>query len=168
MPVDGPAQRDSGTLPPPATPAMNLDEIAGVADRLMAMMHRREVSRLVLSVGTVQWEIEANPRAAGPVSTDAAQPRPAERIEAAGPAEPSGYPVVAPVVGVLYAAPQPGAVPFVTVGQRVEAGQQVAIIEAMKMMNEVITDRAGVVREIHVSDGSVVEFGQRLLSMDPV
>lgn len=72
-------------------------------------------------------------------------------------------PVTAPVVGTFYASPAPGAEPFVRVGDHVERGQNVAIVEAMKLMNHVTADWPGEVVEIPVADGEPVEFGQPLV-----
>jgi len=75
--------------------------------------------------------------------------------------------VKSPMVGTFYAAPEPGAKPYVTAGQRVEKGEIVCIIEAMKIMNEIESEYAGVVREIVASDGQPVEYGQALYRIDP-
>jgi acetyl-CoA carboxylase biotin carboxyl carrier protein len=72
------------------------------------------------------------------------------------------------MVGVFYRAPQPGAEPFVSEGDTVRPGQQVAIIEVMKLMVPVEADRAGRVVEILVDDASPVEHGQPLLLLAPV
>ncbi|HEU5171655.1 MAG TPA: acetyl-CoA carboxylase biotin carboxyl carrier protein [Gemmatimonadales bacterium] len=72
-----------------------------------------------------------------------------------------------PMVGTFYRAPEPGAEPYVTVGTRITAGQTVCIIEAMKIMNEIEAEIAGVVREVCVEDAQPVEFGQVLLRVDP-
>lgn len=71
----------------------------------------------------------------------------------------------APMVGTFYAAPAPGEEPFVNVGDTVEEGQMVCIIEAMKLMNEVSATLAGVVEKILVENGQPVEFGQALFSI---
>ena len=71
------------------------------------------------------------------------------------------------MVGTFYRAPEPGAEPYVKVGSRVTQGQTVCIIEAMKIMNEIEADIAGVVREIGVDDTQPVEFGQVLFRIDP-
>ena len=75
--------------------------------------------------------------------------------------------VVAPLVGVFYVAPSPGANPFVRPGDRVDADQTVAIIEAMKLMNDITAGVAGIVEEILVADGQPVEFGQELVRVRP-
>jgi acetyl-CoA carboxylase biotin carboxyl carrier protein len=71
-----------------------------------------------------------------------------------------------PMVGTFYKAPEPGAEPYIKVGNRVTPGQTVCIIEAMKIMNEIEAEIAGVVREISVEDGQPVEFGQALFRVD--
>ncbi len=76
-------------------------------------------------------------------------------------------PVLAPLVGTFYRASQPGAKPFVNVGDIVEAGQPVCIVEAMKMMNEVVAGESGKVAEIAADNGDWVEFEQVLLYLEP-
>jgi acetyl-CoA carboxylase biotin carboxyl carrier protein len=75
-------------------------------------------------------------------------------------------PVVSPLVGVFYTAASPGAKAFVQVGDRVERGQVVGIVEAMKVMNEVASDYRGVVKEILVSNGDAVQYEARLMLID--
>ena len=77
-----------------------------------------------------------------------------------------GYVVSSPIVGTFYRRPSPEEEPYVTVGDRVEAGDTVCIVEAMKVMNEVRTERAGIVKEILVEDSAAVEYGQALLRID--
>ena len=72
-----------------------------------------------------------------------------------------------PMVGTFYKAPEPGAEPYIKVGNRVTAGQTVCVIEAMKIMNEIEAEITGVVREISVEDSQPVEFGQVLFRVDP-
>jgi len=78
------------------------------------------------------------------------------------------HPVVAPLVGTFYRAPTPGAKPFVEEGDVVDEGQTVAIVEAMKLMNHVKSDRAGKVSEILCSDGDWVEFEQPIIYLEPL
>ena len=85
---------------------------------------------------------------------------------AAAPAAPpavDGHAQPAPMVGTFYRAPSPTSKPFVEVGQTVIAGQAVCIIEAMKLMNQIEAERAGVIKAILVEDGQPVEYGQPLL-----
>jgi oxaloacetate decarboxylase alpha subunit len=76
--------------------------------------------------------------------------------------------VEAPMVGVFYRAPQPGAPPFVEEGDTVAPGQTLCILEAMKLMNEIKADAAGIVRAIHVGNAESVEYGQLLFELEPV
>ncbi|CAG2158840.1 acetyl-CoA carboxylase biotin carboxyl carrier protein [Cupriavidus numazuensis] len=82
--------------------------------------------------------------------------------EAAAPQLPAGHIVTSPMVGTFYRAPSPGAAPFVNVGDAVKEGQTVCIIEAMKLLNEIECDKAGVIKEILVENGQAVEYGQPL------
>ena len=78
-------------------------------------------------------------------------------------AEASGNLISSPMVGTYYSAPSPSAKPFVTVGQHVNNGDTIGIIEAMKIMNQIEADHSGTVVEILVKDGEAVEFGQALI-----
>jgi acetyl-CoA carboxylase biotin carboxyl carrier protein len=94
-----------------------------------------------------------------------AAPVPAAAPVAAAPAvaaEPTGYIVKSPMVGTFYRSSAPGTPAFVEVGSTVKAGDTVCIIEAMKLLNEIDTDKAGVVTQILVENGQPVEFGQPL------
>lgn len=80
---------------------------------------------------------------------------------------PAGHLITAPMIGAFYHAASPGDPPFVNVGDAVEVGQTVGIIEAMKIMNEITADIAGTVAEIYVQNGQPVEYGQPLLRLAP-
>jgi acetyl-CoA carboxylase biotin carboxyl carrier protein len=77
--------------------------------------------------------------------------------------EPQGHLVKSPMVGTFYRAASPGAKAFVEIGDTVQEGDTLCIIEAMKLMNEIDSDKAGVVKEILVENGQPVEFGQPLV-----
>lgn len=101
--------------------------------------------------------------AVAPVAEAAPAPQPAAAPAAAeAPKGPAGHVVKAPMVGTFYRAPNPGASPFVEVGQSVKEGEPLCIIEAMKLLNEIEADKAGVVKEILVENGEPVEYGQPL------
>ncbi|TSE37909.1 Biotin carboxyl carrier protein of acetyl-CoA carboxylase [Tepidimonas fonticaldi] len=102
----------------------------------------------------------AAPAVAAPITLTA--PAPAEAAAAPAPAEIQGHVIKSPMVGTFYRAPSPGAKPFVEVGQAVKEGEPVCIIEAMKILNEIEADRAGVIKEILVENGQAVEYGQPL------
>ncbi len=78
----------------------------------------------------------------------------------------AGSEVKSPMVGTYYGAPEPGAKPYVTIGSRVSKGQTLCIIEAMKIMNEIESEVAGVVTEVLASDAQPVEYGQALFRID--
>jgi acetyl-CoA carboxylase biotin carboxyl carrier protein len=92
----------------------------------------------------------------------APEPAPAK----ASPREPY-LEVKSPMVGTYYGAPEPGARPYVTAGARIEKGQVLCIIEAMKIMNEIESEFSGVVKEVCVQDAHPVEYGQALFRIDP-
>jgi acetyl-CoA carboxylase biotin carboxyl carrier protein len=107
---------------------------------------------------------------AGPASpAEAAAPEPEpEPAPAAAPAGTEGWhDVVAPSVGIFYVAPAPGAPPFAEIGAHVDADDIVCIVEVMKLMNHVKAGVTGVVRVIHAENGTMVEHGQRLFSIEP-
>ncbi len=83
-------------------------------------------------------------------------------------AEPTGVLVTAPMIGTFYRGPKPGDPFFVEVGDTVEVGQTIGIIEAMKIMNEIASESAGIVAEAIATNGQPVEFGQPLLRLDPL
>jgi acetyl-CoA carboxylase biotin carboxyl carrier protein len=78
----------------------------------------------------------------------------------------SGQSIVSPMVGTFYSAPSPTAKPFVTIGQKINQGDTVGIIEAMKIMNQIEADQSGTVTEILIKDGEAVEFGQPLIVIE--
>ena len=77
-----------------------------------------------------------------------------------------GTPITSPMVGAFYAAPAPGAKPFVKVGDTVSVGQVVCIVEAMKLMNEIESEVSGKIVQICVEDGQSVEYGQVLMYVE--
>ncbi len=113
------------------------------------------------------------PVAAPPGPAPAAAPPPPETVpekKNAGTqfaAEPSGIPVRTPLSGTFYRAPAPGAKPFVEVGSRVKEGDQVGIVEVMKLMNSIKAPGNGTIREILVENETKVEMGQVLMTMNP-
>lgn len=76
--------------------------------------------------------------------------------------------VTAPMVGTFYRAPAPDAAPYVQVGDTIEVGQVLFIIEAMKMMNEIVAESQGVVKQILAENGKPVEYGQPVMLIDPL
>ncbi|GAL37204.1 biotin carboxyl carrier protein of acetyl-CoA carboxylase [Vibrio maritimus] len=105
--------------------------------------------------------------APAPVAAPAAAPAAAPvAAEEAAPAVPAGHQVLSPMVGSFYRAPSPDSKPFVEVGQSVNAGDTICIVEAMKMMNQIEADKSGVVTAILAEDGQAVEFDQPLVIIE--
>lgn len=118
-----------------------------------------------MSTGVPAQHIIAAPPAAPAL---AAAPAPAAAVApaAAPPRKSNEYVVTAPMVGTFYASPSPGAKPFVEIGDEVKAGQVLCIIEAMKMMNQIESDKAGRITSIMAQNGEPVEFGQPLYTIE--
>jgi len=141
-----------------------IDEAAVRA--LAALLHEADLSEIEIVDGEtsvrVARQLGTAVAAAVPAVTPAA-PASGE-MEKPAAAPPEGA-VVSPMVGTAYRAPEPGARPFVDVGDLVRPGQVVMIVEAMKTMNQIIAETAGKVREIFVEDGQPVEYGEPLLAI---
>jgi len=106
----------------------------------------------------------AAPAPAAAVYAPASAAPPAAAAQAADP-DAGLHMVKSPIVGTYYGSPSPGASPFVTVGDRVEKGQVICIVEAMKLMNEIESDAAGEIVKCFVSNGQPIEFGQPLFGI---
>jgi len=107
----------------------------------------------------------AAPVAAMPVAAAAPAPAPASPLAVAE-AEEDGHIVTAPMVGTFYSATSPGSPPFVQVGDRVNVGDTLCIVEAMKMMNQIEAEVAGTIKSIRVQNGDPVEYAQVLYVID--
>jgi acetyl-CoA carboxylase biotin carboxyl carrier protein len=136
----------------------------GLVRQLAALLDETGLSEIEYAVGDRRIRVA---KATGtqvayipqPAAPGAVEPTPAARAEASGA-------VKSPMVGTAYLAPQPGAASFIKVGDRVAEGDVLLIIEAMKVMNQIRSPRAGQVTQILVEDGVPVEFGQVLLVID--
>lgn len=84
-----------------------------------------------------------------------------------GPPPAEGSPVLSPTVGLFWRSPQPGSPPFVEVGQLVNVGDLLCIVEVMKLMNNVVAEVSGVISVIHVANAAAVEYGQTLMTINP-
>jgi acetyl-CoA carboxylase biotin carboxyl carrier protein len=121
------------------------------------------ISRAAPAVAPAAIQYAAAPVA--PVAAPTAAPAAAAPAEAPA-AEISGHQVRSPMVGTFYRSPSPEAKAFVEVGQTVKVGDALCIVEAMKMMNRIEADKAGVVKAILVNDGEAVEFDQPLIVIE--
>lgn len=118
----------------------------------------------VLAPAPMQMAVAAPVGAPAPATAPAAAVAPAAAEAAA--ALPPGHIVKSPMVGTFYRAPQPGAEPFTKVGATVKVGDTVCLIEAMKLLNEIEADKAGVIKAILVENGQPVEYGQPLFVIE--
>jgi len=110
----------------------------------------------------------AAPQPAAPLPLQAAPAAPAPVVAPAAVAEPEedGFGVTAPMVGTFYSSPSPGSPSFVQVGDHVNEGDTLCILEAMKMMNQIDADVSGTIKSIRVQNGDPVEYGQILFVID--
>lgn len=147
--------------------------------RLVRLVEESDIDSLEVERLTTRVRIRKSPavgsapmvsHVAAPVPAAAAPPPAASgearAAETASPAD-GLVEVLSPMVGTFYRAPSPESPAFVSVGDSVEAGQTLCILEAMKLMNELQAEVAGVVREISVENAEPVEFGQVLFRIEP-
>jgi acetyl-CoA carboxylase biotin carboxyl carrier protein len=136
---------------------------------LVTRLEGSTVQRFSVEAGGTKIEIERRPgTVVGPSLVSAAAPAAASSDGAAEGAADGRAKVLAPLVGTFYRSPSPGAKVFVEEGDVVDAGQTVAIVEAMKLMNQVKAEQGGKVAEIVAKDGDWVEFEQVLMYLEPV
>ena len=151
---------------------------------LLTLLGESDIQELRLEGDDFRLEVRRNLPAPAPVAVVQAPvaapvavpvPGPAAPAPAPSPSAPPPPPVVrsdlqeitAPMVGTFYRAPAPGEPPFVEIGNRINAGQPVCVLEAMKLMNELEAEVSGEVMEILVENGTPVEFGQVLMRIKP-
>ncbi|EGA66735.1 acetyl-CoA carboxylase biotin carboxyl carrier protein [Vibrio brasiliensis] len=147
--------------------------------KLIELVEESGIAELEISEGEESVRISRNGTAAPAPVQYAAAPAPVAAVapaataapapaatEAAAPAVPAGHQVLSPMVGTFYRSPSPDAKSFVEVGQTVNAGDTLCIVEAMKMMNQIEADKSGVVTAILVEDGQPVEFDQPLVVIE--
>jgi acetyl-CoA carboxylase biotin carboxyl carrier protein len=143
-----------------------MDEEQTLKD-LLAIMHENDLDALKVKVGDAIFElVRREPGAAtAPAAAAAAVPAPS------GPAAPAASAnvkkVTAPLVGVFYRSAAPDAEAFVKEGDRVETGQVLCILEAMKLFNEITSDYSGIVTRIVPENGELVSLGQELFWIEP-
>jgi acetyl-CoA carboxylase biotin carboxyl carrier protein len=150
------------------------DEIARIValvDRLEVLLERSALSELEVETGgtTVILRTPAAIAAAAPLPgplLDEALPEPSA-IPGDAPRPRGAHAILAPLTGVYYRAPSPGAEPYVREGGSVNAGQVIGLIEAMKLFNEIKSDVTGTVRHIAAADGDLVKARQVLIEVDP-
>ncbi len=146
--------------------------------KLIELLEESGISELEISEGEESVRISRHPRGAVTFASPAiaaAPPAPPAPVAIGAPAAPSAAErkalanertVTSPMVGTYYSAPSPDAKPFVEIGDEVRVGQTLCIIEAMKMMNQIESDKAGKVAAILAKNGDPVEFGQPLFVIE--
>lgn len=125
------------------------------------------VQQITLPAQPAQQTVQAQAPAAQPApSQESAEAAPAEKQDT-GPDKSNWEEVKSPIVGTFYRAPNPEDDPYVKIGDKVEPGQSLCIIEAMKIMNEIEAEASGTIREILVEDAQPVEYNQTLFLIEP-
>jgi acetyl-CoA carboxylase biotin carboxyl carrier protein len=146
------------------------EETSRVA-QLLEIMREHDLDALSVRVGETEYELVRREPAA--VAQPVAAAAPVESSPPAAGAVPASSAaahfkkISAPIIGVFYRSQSPGAEPFVEVGARVEVGQVLCILEAMKLMNEITSDHAGIVRRILPENGALVTLGEEMFWIEP-
>jgi len=144
--------------PEPGPP--DTEQVADLVHSLATVMRQSSITELDLDLGDVSLRLRR------PVPDhDGGEMRLESELRATTEPNSPEILITAPMIGTFYAAPTPGAQPFVVEGDEVYVGQTIGIIEAMKIMNEIAADRAGVVEAILVENGQPVEYGSPLMRL---
>jgi acetyl-CoA carboxylase biotin carboxyl carrier protein len=143
-----------------------VDSIEISSDKGMKLRISKSAQQRAAAVQMAAPMMAAPMAVPAPAAVAAAPAAPAPAAKADAPTVPL-LEIKSPMVGTFYGAPEPGAKPYVAVGDRITKGQVVCIIEAMKIMNELESEFAGVVREVQATDAHPVEYGQVLFRIDP-
>jgi len=141
---------------------IDLVQESGIAE--LEITEGEEKVRISRAGNAVQTAVMTMPQATSMMTAAPAAAAAAVALAAApgAPAEPEGHVVKSPMVGTFYRSSAPGAKPFVEIGQPVNAGDTLCIIEAMKLLNEIEADLGGVIKSVLVENGQPVEYGQPL------
>lgn len=146
----------------------SIEEIERLADKVA----QAQLGSIEVQLGDFHLKIEGKriKQVAAAPAVQAAPAAPAavqaEPVSAAQPQAECGTPVKSPIVGTFYSSPAPDKAPFVTPGKAVKKGDVLCIIESMKLMNEVLSEQDGVVKEILAKDGQAVEYGEPVMVME--
>lgn len=152
---------------------MDISEMKKLISQMVGYMGRHGLQKLKIKSGEIELELEkpsAFALSSMPVMSAAptmpAQALPSESVASAkAPAssEVKGHLVTSPIVGTFYSSSSPNSAPFVKIGDRVEEGTVICIVEAMKVMNEIRAGKSGIVEEVYVENGHPVEFGTKIM-----
>jgi len=159
---EGDQERDEHT-------STDLTDLAAFVERMVQVAQRAGMA--TLSIKTEDLKLELRSGSVVEVSSNSAPKSAVAPVETPIPFTPDiemvGYVVTAPMVGTFYRSTSPTDPPFVQPGDRVEAGQLIGIIEAMKIMNEITADRSGTVLEVIAENATAVEYGSPLIRLGP-
>jgi len=143
---------------------IELLEESGVAE--IEIKEGEESVRISRAMAPLAAQMQIPAPVAPVAATPAAAPAAAPVAAPAAEPEVTGHQVKSPMVGTLYLAPSPGANNFVSVGDKVNVGDTLCIVEAMKMMNQIDSDQAGTVKAVLIGDGEPVEFDEPLFIIE--
>ena len=147
-------------------PPEELQDLPDIVASIVDTMRRGRIGRLVVSKGDFHLELE---RASTPIEAASVSRQDRQSDDDATESESDHgrhHTITSPMIGTYYSSPAPGEPPFVKVGDLVGQGDTIAIVEAMKIMNEISADRAGVVVDIVAINGETVEYGSPLIHLD--
>jgi acetyl-CoA carboxylase biotin carboxyl carrier protein len=130
---------------------------------LAAVMHQSNVTELDLALGALSLRLRRPEY--GPSGESALAPPNSGPLPPLPDGRDHEHVITAPMIGTFYSAPTPGSPPFIAEGDEVVAGQTIGIIEAMKIMNEIVADRSGVITAILAANGEPVEYGSPLVRL---
>jgi len=164
---------------PPVEPQSESDTqgLIELVDKLEELLNASELSEIEVEAGGTALVLRKPnafapaPAAAAPSAAQAPAPEQpasaAQSVPSSAAEAPPANAVIAPLTGLFYGSPSPGAQPYVTVGSQVSMGQVIGLIEAMKLFNEIKSDRAGRVVRIYPEDGALVKAKQPLIEVQP-
>lgn len=137
---------------------MDIQEIK----KIVALFEKSAISEMELDLNGSKLRLKKELTAPVILETTAVKAQPVLLAEQPVTEDESGW-VKAPLVGTLYSAPSPTSAPFVSVGSKINEGDVVCVIEAMKVMNEIKAHKSGVITKIGADNGTMVEFNQKLI-----
>ena len=134
--------------------------------KLIELLEASDVAEIEIKEGDETVRISRSPATNLPIVKNTNTQIQSNEIEAEAPQKPTvGHAIKSPMVGTFYRSPSPSSPPFAEVGSKVNAGDVVCIVEAMKMMNQIEADRPGTIDSISAEDGEPVEFDQTLMTI---
>jgi acetyl-CoA carboxylase biotin carboxyl carrier protein len=143
---------------------IDLVEASGIAE--LEITEGEEKVRISRSAPSIQPQVAPTGLPQAPSPAAAAAPPAGAAAAAAAAILPEGHVVKSPMVGTFYRSSAPGANPFVEIGQTVKAGDTLCIIEAMKLLNEIESDKSGTIKAVLVENGQPVEYGEPLFVIE--